>query len=212
MDLIRILMSRFTALFSKHKLDANLDDELRAHIEFAVEENRGRGMTEAEARSAALRKFGGFTQTKERYRMQRGLPFAETVGRDLRYALRQLRRSPGFTLTAVLTLAIGIGGVAAVYSVVEAVLLRPLPYRQPDQLVLVSETLPKMGLYEIGVSAAEYQDYRSQNRSFSQMAAYEGWGGTMEGFNLTGAGAPRHVNAAKLSASAFPLLGVSAEL
>jgi putative ABC transport system permease protein len=131
----------------------------------------------------------------------------ETLLQDIRYGWRMLARNPGFTAIAVLTLAIGIGASTAIFSVVDTVLLRPLPYQQPDKLVVVSETLPGMSIDEIGVSAAEYQDYRDRNRSFSQVAAYES-----DGFNLTGVGRPLRVNAARLSASTFPLLGVSPEL
>jgi len=131
----------------------------------------------------------------------------ETLVQDIRYGCRLLMRNPGFSAIAVLTLAIGIGASTAIFSVVDTVLLRPLPYRQPDKLVVVTESLPGMSTDEIGVSAAEYQDYRDRNRSFSQVAAYES-----SGFNLTGVGQPSRVNAAALSASAFPLLGVSPEL
>lgn len=129
------------------------------------------------------------------------------VVQDIRFALRQLRKAPAFTTVALLTLALGIGASTALFSVVDTVLLRPLPYQQPERLVTVTETLPGMGTDEIGVSAGEYQDYRSQNRSFAQVAAYQS-----EGFNLTGAGQPLRINAAKISASAFSLLGVSPEL
>ena len=108
---------------------------------------------------------------------------------------------------AVLTLALGIGACTAIFSVVDTVLLRPLPYYQSERLVSVTETLPKMGSDEIGVAAGEYQNYRSQNRSFSEIAAYQSIG-----FNLTGAGEPLRINAARISASAFPLLKVSPEL
>jgi predicted permease len=133
---------------------------------------------------------------------------------DLRYALRQLRKSPGFSAIAMLTLAIGIGASTAIFSIVDTVLLRPLPYSRPDQLVLVTESLPKLGMEEIGVSAGEYQDYRRENRCFSHVAAFEGsyMGRSMVGFNLTGAGAPLRVNGANLSASVFAVLGVSPEL
>ncbi len=130
-----------------------------------------------------------------------------TLLQDVRYGWRMLVKNPGFTAIAVLTLALGIGASTAIYSVVDTVLLRPLPYRQPDQLVLVTESLPGMSTDEIGVSAAEYQDYRDRNRSFSQVAAYES-----AGFNLTGVGQPLRINAASVSASALPLLGVSPEL
>jgi len=129
------------------------------------------------------------------------------LAQDLRYALRQLRNNPRFTAIAVLTLALGIGASTAIFSVVDTVLLDPLPYRDPERLVLVTESLPAMSSDEVGVSASEYIDYRDRNRSFSQVAAYES-----AGFNLTGEGRPLRVNAAAVSASAFPLLGVSPEL
>jgi predicted permease len=126
---------------------------------------------------------------------------------DVRYALRQLHKSPGFAAIALLTLAIGIGASTAIFSVVDTVLLRPLPYQQPERLALVTETLPAMATDEVGVSAGEYQDYRDRNHSFSQVGAYES-----AGFNLTGADQPLRINAASVSASVFPLLGVSPEL
>lgn len=127
----------------------------------------------------------------------------KTLTDNIRYSSRVLRKSPAFTIVSILTLALGVGASTALFSVVDTVLLRPLPYYEPDQLVTVTETLPEMGTDEIGVAAGEYQDYRAQNRSFSQVAAYE-----REGFNLTGAGQPLRVNAARISASTFPLLGV----
>ena len=131
----------------------------------------------------------------------------DTLLQDIRYGGRLLARNPGFTAIAVLTLAIGIGASTAIFSVVDSVLLRPLPYSDPDKLMVVAETLPGMSTDELGVSAGEYQDYRDRNRSFSAVAAYES-----AGFNLTGVGQPLRVNAAALSASAIPLLGVSPEL
>jgi predicted permease len=131
----------------------------------------------------------------------------ETLLQDVRYGWRMLWKNPSFTVVAVLTLALGIGACTAIFSVVDTVLLRPLPYFQPERLVTVTETLPKMGTDEIGVAAGEYQDYRNLNRSFSEVASYQS-----AGFNLTGAGEPLRINAARISASAFPLLKVSPEL
>jgi hypothetical protein len=126
---------------------------------------------------------------------------------DVRYGWRMLRRSPSFTLIAVITLSLGIGASTAIFSVVDTILLRPLPYDNPGELVTITESLPGMGADEIGVSAGEYQDYRNQNRSFLKVAAYES-----AGFNLTGSGLPMRVNAARISASALQVLGVSPEL
>jgi predicted permease len=123
---------------------------------------------------------------------------------DLRFGMRLLRKSPGFALVAVLTLALGIGANTAVFSAIDAVLLRPLPYYQPDRLVQVNETVMNFSNDYIGVAAQEYQDYRDQNHSFSNVAAFE-----TAGFNLTGEGQPLRVQAARMSASAFPTLGVS---
>ncbi len=139
MDWIRILLSRCSALLRHRRLDADLDDELRAHIELAIAENLKRGLSPENARTAALRAFGGVAQTRESYREGRGFPVLQQLGRDLRFALRQLRRSPGFALTVIFTLALGIGAVTSVFSVVDAVLLKPFVFRDPDRLVVMRE-------------------------------------------------------------------------
>jgi predicted permease len=140
MGSIRVLLSRCVALFRRKRLDDDLDEELRAHIELAIEEHRSRGMSEQQARTAALRAFGGVTRIRESYRVQRGLPWLEQIAWDIRYTMRQLRRAPGFALTAILTLALGIGAAASVFSVVNAVLLKPFAFHDPDRLVVLRET------------------------------------------------------------------------
>ena len=141
MDWFRILVSRIVALFRRRNLDADLEDELGTHLQLAIAENVRSGMHPEEARTAALRAFGGMAQTRETYRVQRGFPWFERVARDIRFASRGLRNAPGFTLTAILTLAFGIGAVASVFSVVDAVLLRPFPFRDPDRLVVLREVV-----------------------------------------------------------------------
>ncbi|HEY2470863.1 MAG TPA: ABC transporter permease [Terracidiphilus sp.] len=141
MDWIRALLSRCVALFHGRKLDSDLEEELRAHIDLAIAENQKAGMTADQARISALRAFGGISQAREAYRAQRGMPWLEHLVRDLRVALRGLRKAPGFTLTAILTLALGIGAVTSVFSVVDVVLLKPFAFRDPGRLVVLRETV-----------------------------------------------------------------------
>ena len=202
MDFLRIFISSCKALLSERKLDADLDRELHAHIDLAIEENLRRGLRPTEARTAALRAFGGVTQTRETYRMQRGLPFVETLVRDIRYALRQLRRSPGFTFTAVLTLAIGIGGLAAVYSVVEAVLLRPLGFYQPDRLVRLHEGL-RHEFETSGLPAPDVISFARDNKVFAALAGF-----VPQSYEVSGAGKSFAAKAERITASLLPMLGV----
>ena len=126
-ELFRTLMQRMAALFRRRRLEDDLDEELRAHLEMAIELHLRKGMSAEDARRGALRSFGGVEQTKENYRDQRGLPMIETTLQDLRFGLRTLRRSPGFSLLAILCLTLGIGANAAVFSWVEGILFRPYP-------------------------------------------------------------------------------------
>src|SRR6185369_10505611 len=131
-----IFLSRLRGLFSKQKGENELTDEIQSHIEMQIEDLVRQGMSPEEARYVALRKFGGVDQVKETYRDQRTLSWIETFFRDLRYGLRMLRRSPGMTAVAILSLALGIGANTALFSVVDAVLLKTLPVQNPEQLVI----------------------------------------------------------------------------
>ena len=137
MDLLRTLLSRFAAIFRARPLDASLDEELSAHIDMAVEDHIGRGMPEGEARRLAMRDFGGVTQAREAYRVQRGLPLLEQIRRDVHFGLFQLWKSPGFALTAIFTLALGVGANTTVFSMINGLLLRPLPVPDSSGLVVL---------------------------------------------------------------------------
>ena len=207
MDWIRILLSRCAALFRSKRLDADLDEELRAHIDLATEENRRRGRSEREARTAALRAFGGVTQIRESYRMQRGLPSLEEAARDLRFAARQLRKSPGFALTAVLTLALGIGAATSVFSVVNAVLLKPFAFRDPDRLVVMREAVEDEVRGERSATPNNYRHFmrlRKTTTTLEDAAIYAQWGVSV---SPTG-DHPRIVGSVIASPNLFRLLGV----
>jgi predicted permease len=141
MDWLRTLWSRCVAFFGERKLDDELDEELLAHMDFAVEENLRRDMSPRDARRAALLKFGGVAQIKESYRRQRGLPFLDALVQDIRFGARQIRHAPGFALVAILTLSLGIGANTAVFTLTHALLLKTLPVRDPGELVRLTMDL-----------------------------------------------------------------------
>src|SRR6476661_6264754 len=136
MTSLRIFWSRFLGLFRKRRLEEEMAEEMQAHLEMQIEDNLRQGMSAEEARYLAVRKFGGVEQVKETYRDRRSLVTVETLLRDLTYGLRMLRRSPGVTAVAVLSLALGIGANTALFSVVDAVLLKTLPVENPDRLIV----------------------------------------------------------------------------
>src|SRR5271156_5722342 len=207
MDQTRILLSRCASFFRRQRHDEDLDEELRNHIQLAMEENMQRGMPEQDARTAALRSFGGVTQTRESYRVQRGLPFLEVLWSDLRYAVRQLGKSPWFTLTTALTLAIGIGMNTAVFSMMDAVILRPLAVPDLSRVVIVAEEHGRGSSDYQQVALGNYQDWKQQSRSFTDLAVR-----TYASMSLTGAGEALHVQATLTSASFFRALRANALL
>src|SRR5712664_333323 len=141
-ELLRTFIRRLTARFRRRRLEDDLDEELRSHLEMGIELNMRKGMSAADARREALRSFGGVERTKEMYRDQRGLPMIETAWQDLSFGIRTLRRSPGFTLLAILCLTLGIGANAAVFSWVEGILLRPYPLvSHQERLVALAGTM-----------------------------------------------------------------------
>ena len=203
--MIHTLLSRVASLFHRRRLDADLDEELRTHIDLATQENLASGMNPLHARKAAMKSFGGLAQTKEAYRRQRGLPFFETLVQDLRYALRQLFRSPGFAGTAILTLALGIGANTAIFSVVQGVVLSPLPYPEPERLVLMQESRPN--LPHLDISYPDFRDWQHTAHSFERMAAL-----TWRDYDLTGSGSSAHLKGMEVSSGFFATLGVKLAL
>jgi putative ABC transport system permease protein len=207
MEWIRILVSRCAELFGKGKRDAELDAELWSHIDLAAEENRRQGMPEAEARMKALRDFGGMAQAREQYRIRRGLPFIATIGQDLRFGFRQLLKSPSFALASILTLALGIGATTAIFSIVKAVLLAPLPYKDPGRIVAVWTTNPSSGADPMPSSAADYAIWKQRSGVFQSLApSYD------NEMTLTGLGAPQLLIGYAVSAEYLRILGVAPQL
>jgi predicted permease len=178
-------------------------EEMRFHLDMRAEENVRRGMSPEDARREAERRFGRLTRIKEMGYEVRGGGFVETLWQDLRYGARMLLKHPGFTFIAVLTLALGIGVNTALFSVVNAVLLRPLPYAEPERLVQIYEANAQQGYDRFSFSLANFVDHRDQQTGFEQMAAY-----FRRDANLTGAGEPERVQVAIVSANFFPLLRV----
>jgi len=201
---------RLRSLFRRSQVEEELDEEIRYHIERQIEENVAKGMTEEGARYAALRAMGGVEQRKEECRDTRRVRLIEALMQDVSYGLRTLRRSPGFTVVAVLTLALGIGANTAIFSVVNAVLLRSLPYRDPDRLVMLRYNYAdevKGFDYPAVYKVADFLEWREQTKAFEQIAAYQPYTA-----DLTGKGEPERLASAYVSANLFATLGVAPAL
>jgi putative ABC transport system permease protein len=194
-------------LFRRARTERQLDAELRFHLEQQIADYIAAGMTPEEARRRARLEFGGLDQVKEECRDVGAARFIETLIQDIRYGLRQLRRNPGFTAIAVITLALGIGANTAIFSIVNAVLLRPLPFQDPARLVAIWEA-DERDASNIGpASYPDFFDWQAQNRVSKQMASFRPYS-----FTLVGTGRPMHLSGAIVSANLFSLLGVKPTL
>ncbi len=203
MKTLRGLLLRAGALFGKERRDREFADEIESHLQFHITDNIRAGMSPEQARREALLKFGSVESTKESYREQRGLPILETLAQDLRFGIRMLRRNPGFTVTAVLILGLGIGANSAIFSVVNAVLLKPLPYENGDRLMIIRQQATRAGVNDVPFSVPEINDYRSQNHSLSGLVEYHNMA-----FILLGRQEPERVVTGVVSWNFFDVFGV----
>src|ERR1700761_2626281 len=163
---------RVRAFFFKRRLDRELEDELAAHVEFAIEENLERGLPLHEARRIALASMGGLEQAKDKHREARGLMRLDILLQDLRYTFRTLGRDAGFTAVAILILAIGIGANVAVFSVVNTLMLRPLPFPDAQELVWIAPPPQKCGLSCATYSTDAYDEFRMYSHSYQDVTGY----------------------------------------
>jgi hypothetical protein len=197
------LRLRFRSLLRKNDVEQELSDELRFHLQGLIEEKVAKGMPAEEARYAALRELGGMEQIKEECRDMRRVNYFESFFQDVRYGLRMFAKNPGFTAVAVLTLAIGIGANTAIFSVVNSVLLRPLPFPQPDRIVQCLKQYKDGTGSSVSVPLFNY--WRDHNQVFDSLAAFDI---LPIGFNLAKSGEAERVPGVRVTAGFFQVLGI----
>jgi predicted permease len=202
--------ARLRALFHRDRLD-RVDDEMReeleAHLQMEIEANVDRGMTAEEARNVATQQFGNRTAIREASRDEWTFAGLETLVQDLRYGVRLLRRAPGFAITAIAIVALGVGATTAAFTVLDHVLLRPLPFPNPDRLVLLYQNAPARSIVRMEATPPNFEDWRTMNRSFSAIGAYIP---AEIPVNLSGKGEPLRLDGYMTSAAVFATLDVQA--
>ena len=200
-------LSRLGELFGKRRREEELAAEMETHLQLHIEDNLRAGMSSVQARREAIMKLGGVEQTKENYRERRGLPLLEVSLQDLRFGVRMLRKNPGFTVVAVLTLALGIAANATIFSFVSAVLYKRPPVYDPDRVMVIYTTSAAHGWGTSlnPVSAPSYFTWKHENRVFSDVAALEPYANV----NLTGENEPERVSANRATANYFSVIGVA---
>jgi putative ABC transport system permease protein len=202
------LLRRIAALFRRDQLDADLAAEMASHIDEAIADNLKAGMTPQQARRQALIQFGGTQQAKEIHRDSRSLPMIETLVQDLRYTFRTLRKDRSFTLIAILILALGIGANIVVFSVVNTLLLRPLPFKDSSRLVWFAGNHGKGGLSGVTYNVGSYEEFQRHAQSFQEVTCYQAFWGSTE-YNMTGHGDPQHIQAVMVANNFFHTLGIN---
>ena len=205
---LRGWLMRLFGLFDRGRREQEFAEELESHLALHIEDNLRAGMSPEEARRQAQIKLGGVAWTQQLHREQRGLPMLETLLQDLRFGVRMLRKNPGFSLIAILTLALGIGANTAIFSVVNAVLLRPLPFKESERLVMAwNRGDAAAGGDRTPLAVAELLDWRTQSRVFASVGAFQD-----RFFNYIGGEVPERVRGAVVTANFFATLGVNAAL
>lgn len=208
MNTFRQLVHRAISLFRRDPLDRELEKEMSAHLDLSIEENLKTGMSPQQARRQALIDFGGRQQAKENHRDSHSLPSIETTLQDLRYTFRTLRKDRSFTLIAILILALGIGANIVVFSVVNTLLLRPLAFAHPEQLVWFTGNHGVGGLSGSTYNVGSYEEYSRHAQSFQEITCYQAfWGSTQ--YNMTGHGDPQHVQTVMVANNFFHMLGIN---
>jgi hypothetical protein len=209
MRTLKSLAMRLRAFFRMRKSEDDFAAELDSHIALHTEDGMRAGRTPAEARRQALIRLGGAEQTRQAHRERRAFPWFEKLVQDTRYGLRTLRRSPGFTITAVLTLALGIGACTAIFSLVNAVLIRSLPYGDPSRLVYLYTPNPQFNvpLEVFGPAYADFYDIKKQSRSFQDATAFD-----QSVFSLASQGSAVRVSAARVDSDFFSTFQAIPEL
>ena len=205
--MLRTLLSRIAATFRRRRLDDEFDEEVRDHLEMLAQRFVARGMDPVEAHYAARRQFGGVTQMKEDLRERRALPPLDVLIQDVRHAIRGLWNARGFTAAAAATLALGIGASTAVFAVLDTVVLRPLPFAEPDRLMSFRNIDRRGTAHPTNLSYPNFFDYRAQNRAFDRLVCYRD-----AHFTLTDSLPAVRVPGEIVSWDLFPLLGVQPEL
>ena len=204
---LRAWLTRFKGLFQKAARERDLAAEIESHLQMHIDDNIRVGMSQQEAKRVAVMKLGGIDQTKEACRDRATIPFLESVLQDVRFSLRQFRRNPSVTVAAVLTLSVAIGANTAIFSVVNAVLLRPLPYPNSNRVVNITTTSSLRGLDDLVLSDAEFNEFKVQTQSLEKMAAY-----ASAALNLGDVAEPERIGYSEVSVDLFSVLGVSAHL
>ena len=206
-SLIRSAIARIRAFAGKAPRDADFEQELAAHLDLAIEENLRRGLSPEEARRQALIRFGGVEQSREQQRAARGLPALDILTQDLRYTLRTLRRDPAFTFIAILILALGIGANIAVFSVVNTLMLRPLPFHDPARLLWIGPEIFDGNWSSATYSTDAWQQFLERNKSFEDVAGYFAFS-SPDNFKLMGHGDPKPFTGIDVTQNFFQVLGV----